>query len=112
MGLHNFVALFEIMSHFTAFSAGLICDWLINGAGCLKFGLWGVCVIITLWNVDLLGNEFLLAALISYAAIIVILRVSKGCLSRPISIRTESNFGGVLIDLDLLILNVATTKHT
>ena len=112
MGLHNFVALFEIMSHFTAFSAGLISNWLINGAGCLNFSLWGVGVIITLRNIDLLGNKFLLAALIGNAAIIIILRVSKGCLSRPISIRTESNFGGVLIDLDLLILNVAATKHT
>jgi len=112
MGFHYFVTLFEIVGHFTAFGFRFICNWLVNGADCFDLGQRCVGVLITLWDVDLLGDEFLLTALVGYAAIVVILRVSKSCLSRPVRIRTESNFGGVLIDLDLLIIDVAAAEHT
>jgi len=86
VGLHYFIALFEIVSGLQALRARLVCDRLLHGADSLDLGLRGVRVVVALLERHLRGNELLLSELVCVATVGVVLGVGEGGLGLPVGI--------------------------
>jgi hypothetical protein len=86
MGLHDFIALFEIMSCLQTLGKWLISNWFNHGVHGGRFSLWQMLVEVSLLEVYLLGDELLLSEFVGTVSFTIVLGVGKGCLCLPVGI--------------------------